>query len=356
MSSSSEVLEAVGELAAGQWGLVTAAQARAVGVGPRRLARLAEVGALERVRHGVYRVSGAPGDQYDELRAAWLALDPTRTVGQRVAEPDVQVVSHRSAAWLHGLGDLDVSYLEFSSPVRKQSRDGQVRIHRRHLSTHEWTRVQGLPVTTVAVTIQDLAAARIDGGHLAGVVRDAVTTYHLDVAVVARALAPFAHHYGAPLGQGAVLLRRLLIEAGVPESTQVAALLTDGHDPSGLSDTARKVVDAAARMSASASLFAAPAAPALDADLHLPLDTARLNAMVRQFAADTAAYRELVSSLAGIDINHLEQLRQAVETNTAALRAAGVLAEDTGRSYDPPNKSDRDTDDASAESSRGEQA
>jgi hypothetical protein len=79
----------------------------------------------------------------------------------------------------------------------------------------------------VVATIGDLAAARLDGGHLAGVVRDAVTLRHVDPAEVAEALNPYAHAYGAPLGQGDVLLRRLLEQAGVPESTRAVGRLVE---------------------------------------------------------------------------------------------------------------------------------
>jgi predicted transcriptional regulator of viral defense system len=227
MATATAALRAVGELAVEQWGLVTTAQARREGLSTQQLARLAETGVLERLRHGVYRVAGVPPAPQDDLRAAWLAFAPTRTVREHLADPDVEVVSHRSASALHELGDLDADRLEFSTPARRQTRDPQVQLHRRRRGLPEWTLVGGLPVTTVVVTIGDLAAARLDGGHLAGVVRDAVTLRHVDPAEVAEALNPYAHAYGAPLGQGDVLLRRLLEQAGVPESTRAVGRLVE---------------------------------------------------------------------------------------------------------------------------------
>jgi hypothetical protein len=130
---------------------------------------------------------------------------------------------------VHQLGDLDADRLEFTTSARKQTRDSQVRLHRRQLGAGEWTLVDGLPVTTVLATIGDLAAARLDGGHLAGVVRDAVTTHHVDLDEVAAVLSPHAHHYGAPLGQGGTLLTRMLEQAGVPESTLAVGRLIAPH-------------------------------------------------------------------------------------------------------------------------------
>lgn len=191
------------------------------------LARLTDAGNLERVRHGVYRIMGSPPSPWAGLQAAWLTLQPTLNVAERLRLPDVEVVSHRSATQLHRLGDLDADRLEFITPVRRQTRDREVRLHRGTVSPEERTVVDGLPVTTPLRTIVDLAATRLDGDHLAGVVRDAVTTLHLDPDVVTGALRPYAHHYGAPLGDGQGLLADLLQRAGVPKAVPrtVAELL-----------------------------------------------------------------------------------------------------------------------------------
>ncbi|WP_236833834.1 type IV toxin-antitoxin system AbiEi family antitoxin domain-containing protein [Blastococcus sp. KM273129] len=222
-----EELTLLSDLASDQWGLITATQARHAGVTVQQLARLTRQGALERLRHGVYRLAGAPSDSRTELKAAWLSLAPHLSIEQRLADPAPAVVSHRSAADLHELGDLEADAFEFSLPARKQTRDRHIRLHRRHLTPDQWTVVDGLPVTTVPVTIGDLARSGIDGGHLAGVVRDALTTKHVDVDQVAAALAPFARRYGARPGHGDELLRRFLHQAGVPASTRRVGELLD---------------------------------------------------------------------------------------------------------------------------------
>jgi predicted transcriptional regulator of viral defense system len=207
------------DLAAGQWGLFTMAQARDLDLSAQQVARLAHSGTVERLRHGVYRISGAPSAPDEQLRAAWLMIDPHKTAGERLEVAHPAVVSRRSAAQLHDLGDLDADVMEFATPRRRQSRLSDVRYHVHAYNPDQWTLVGGLPVTTVLVTIADLAADQLDGGHLASIVRDALTTNRADADEVSAVLRPYAHKYGAALGDGAGLLDRFLTEAGIPKST-----------------------------------------------------------------------------------------------------------------------------------------
>jgi hypothetical protein len=227
MARSTAELE-IADLAAGQWGLFTTAQARRVGLSAQQVARLAESGAAERLQHGVYRISGVPTSPVDDLRAAWLALQPTQTADERLRQPQtLEVVSHRSAAAVHRLGDVDADLLEFTTPTRKQSRRADVRFHRGELGLRDWTLIDGLPVTIPLVTIRDLAAAHLDSGHLAGVLRDALTRDQVGVSELVTTLRPYARRYGAPLGDGEALLQRLIDEAGVPETTREVARRAD---------------------------------------------------------------------------------------------------------------------------------
>ena len=216
------------DIAAEQWGLITTAQAEAAGSSRKAVGRLARSGMLERLAHGVYRLTGAPSDPRDDLRAAWLALDPGRTAGDRLRDELPEVVSHRSAAALHELGDLDADRHEFTVAGRRQTRRTDVRFHKATLPANDWGIVLGLPCTTVIRTIADLAADRTDGGHLAGVVRDALTVRHVDVDHLAQALTPYAARYGANAGDGESLLIRFLEEAGVPEATRRTIELAAG--------------------------------------------------------------------------------------------------------------------------------
>lgn len=207
----------VADLASEQWGMITAAQARQRGESLRTLARLAQRDILERMAHGVYRLAGTPPSPLDDLRAAWLSLDPERTVSERLRDEKITVVSHRSAAKAQGLGDLDADVYEFTSPGRKQSRRTDIRLSKATLESSDWSVIDGLPVTTIARTITDLAQRQTDGGHMASVVRDALVKLHFDDQTIIQALTPYAHYYGVPHEQGKILFLRFLQDAGLPE-------------------------------------------------------------------------------------------------------------------------------------------
>jgi hypothetical protein len=217
------------DIAVGQWGMITTAQAAASRVSPQVVARLARGGELERLAHGIYRLAGSPPHPHDDLRAAWLALEPRRTASERLATDTAEVVSHRSAAVLHELGDVDADVLEFTAVVRHQTRRRDIRIHRGVVDASSRTLVGGLPVTTPLRTIGDLASARLDRGHLAGVVRDALIEHNLTVSAVAAVLDQHARAYGVTAGAGAALVELMLDEAGVPHSTIEVAALVSGE-------------------------------------------------------------------------------------------------------------------------------
>jgi predicted transcriptional regulator of viral defense system len=192
---------------------VTSAQARGQGVSVQQLKTLADRAVLHRLQHGVYAAAGAPASPLDQLRATWLALEPTRLAHERLEDPLPVVVSHRTAALIHDLGDLDADRVEFTTPTRRTTRDPDVRFHRATLQPADWTIIDGLPITTIPTTIRDLARIGIDGGHLAGAIRAAILTHGVDPERIVTALAPYSHHYGAPLGDGRTLLRQVLAQA-----------------------------------------------------------------------------------------------------------------------------------------------
>lgn len=243
MSSDYKILD-LADLAAGQWGLFTTAQAKKLGFSSQRIARISDRGTIERLRHGVYRISGAPSVPDEQLRAAWLMIEPAITAGERLDSEYPAVASYRSAAKLHDLGDADADVMEFTTDHRKQSRLSDVRYRTAKVERDRRTLIDGLPVTTVLATIEDLAGDQLDGGHLAGIVRDAVTTGRVDTDAVIAVLRPYAHRYGAALGDGSGLLDRFLSEAGIPTSTRTlsdhvaasgALWLADNQSIAGLS-------------------------------------------------------------------------------------------------------------------------
>lgn len=132
------------EVAVRQHGVVSGAQLRAAGLGEKAVRHRVSRGWLTRLHPGVYRV-GALTDPLTELLAATLACGPTAAL------------SHEAAAFLHGLvkgwRGIDVTI----SGGHRRPRG--VRLHRAALADHERTVRDGVPVTTAARTLADLAAA-----------------------------------------------------------------------------------------------------------------------------------------------------------------------------------------------------
>jgi predicted transcriptional regulator of viral defense system len=199
----------VADLAEAQHGFVTTRQAEARSVPRRDLARLATAGALERSAHGVYRVAGAPRDRLGDLRAAWLQLAPVLGADERTAASGV--VSHSSAAVVYQAGFLEPFGLEFTvpGPHRFRTRRADVRIYHTPIGGPDACWVEDILVTSPPRTVADLAAQRLDGDHLAGVVSDILAAGRADRQALAGALAPHAGAYGLPDHDGPTFLTAL---------------------------------------------------------------------------------------------------------------------------------------------------
>jgi predicted transcriptional regulator of viral defense system len=205
-----EVRQLLADMAHAQRGVVTAVQARAAGITYVRLTRMSQSGTLRRLAHGVYLVEGAEPDEHRDLRAAWLALEPSRTGRERLADGAAgAVVSHGSASALHGSRPAGTVRHEFTVPGRKQSRRRDVRLHRGSLIADDITTVDGLPVTTAERTIVDLVADSVELDVIAALVRTARHRYGLDVEDLADRLEPYAARRGFPDRDGIGLLRHL---------------------------------------------------------------------------------------------------------------------------------------------------
>ncbi len=215
------------ELSASQWGMVTTAQAAAHGVPRLDLSRLCQSGHLERLAHGVYRDAGAPSEEFESLRAAWLAADPSHTAEQRLRDlAGGVVVMGASAASLHGVGDLPADRHEFSAPVRRQTQRSGVSYRRRQLEPTDVTIAHGLPVTTIERTIADLVEDRTDLSLVADVLRDAAQSRRLDTDRLTELLAPLAARNHLRKDDGDALLRHLTALAGLDTASLVEEIST----------------------------------------------------------------------------------------------------------------------------------
>jgi hypothetical protein len=223
--STAAALSALAAVSAGQWSLLTTAQAAAAGVSRVQLTRLTQQSHLERLVHGVYRNAGSAPGEFDDLRAAWLSTDPTRTAAKRLSsrEPGA-VIAGSTAAFLHGFGDLQPDPFEFATPVRRQSQRLDIRYRHRRLNPDEVTVRAGLPTTTVERTVADLLSDREDVSLVAGVLADAVRRSAVDLALLTTLLGPLAARHGHPRNDGASLLQHLLELGDVDVASQLRRL------------------------------------------------------------------------------------------------------------------------------------
>jgi putative AbiEi antitoxin of type IV toxin-antitoxin system/uncharacterized protein DUF559 len=137
---------ALAELAERQFGVVSLAQLRALGLGSRAVQQRASVGRLRRLHRGVYAVGhGALGSEGRRL-AAVLACGPGA------------VLSHRSAAAHWGLLATQASLIDVTAPRGRHGGQG-IRLHRsRSLDARDTTDHEGIPITKVPRTLLDVAA------------------------------------------------------------------------------------------------------------------------------------------------------------------------------------------------------
>jgi hypothetical protein len=129
-----------------------AAEAPGLGLTPRRLAGLVRRGELVRVARGVYAVS----ETWTSLAPEQRHLGLVRAAARRVPGA---VLSHRSAALLHGLptpyGPLGAVRMTVPTDDRTSRAESWVQLHRGATRPEHVTVVNGLPVTTVARTVVD---------------------------------------------------------------------------------------------------------------------------------------------------------------------------------------------------------
>ncbi|PPH53123.1 type IV toxin-antitoxin system AbiEi family antitoxin domain-containing protein [Rathayibacter sp. AY1E2] len=223
--STPVALAALAAVSAGQWGMLTTAQAAAVSVSRVQLTRLTQQGHLERLVHGVYRDAGSASGEFDDVRAAWLSTDPKRTAAERVASQQPgAVVGGNTAAYLHGFGDLQPDPYEFATPIRRQSKRLDIRYRHRPLTPGDVTVRAGLPTTTIDRTIADLLSDHEDVSLVAAVLADAVRHSAVDLERLTTLLEPLAARHGYLKNDGAGLLQRLLEAGGVDTAAQLRRL------------------------------------------------------------------------------------------------------------------------------------
>lgn len=221
-------LRELASITGGQWGMVTTAQAAELGVTRLMLSRLAEAGHFERLAHGVYKDAGAPGSEFDALRAAWLSTEPRRLAEARVGgAANGVVVASSSAAFLHDVGDLWADRHQFVAPARRQSQREDIRFRQRSIEERDVTLVHGLPVMRLERTIADLLEDFGDLSLVADALSDALKKYSVDLARLSELLGPLAERNGFQKNDGAALLDQVTESAGLDLDSVARRLATN---------------------------------------------------------------------------------------------------------------------------------
>jgi Transcriptional regulator, AbiEi antitoxin len=130
-------------LAARQHGVVSTKQLEKLGYGKNSVAKAAKVGRLHRVHRGVYVVGHQRLTWHGRCMAAVLAASPS-------------VASHLSAGWLWGLLQSQPGTLHVTCRQSRHAKRPFV-THTADLARADLARRDGIPVTSLARTILDLA-------------------------------------------------------------------------------------------------------------------------------------------------------------------------------------------------------
>lgn len=327
-----EAQSILGELAASQFGLVTSAQAKALGVDGVTLLRLRDAGLLDQVGRGVHLINGAAPPTHLEIRVAWLRLDPTRPAWERdgFGEKD-GVVSHRSACLLHQLGDIPAPNVELTVSGRLSTREHWVKLHRHDgpLPVDDVTHVDGLPVTTVNRTVLDLLRSGADAGHVGGVIADAERRGLLDLDALAEQAGRYADRYAMARASGAELLSALAAEAGQLLQRDKALEALSGAAAAGYQDAVLHMLHiqapAASLWHGNLSQLLSPVQGELGRAMAAQLDPAlsELNkSLTANVAAQLAPLRDAAGQVVAAQLSPaLNAMKQAVATRASEYLA-----------------------------------
>jgi hypothetical protein len=166
--------QVITRLATEQHGMITRRQLINAGFASNTIGQWIKTGRLIRVHHGVYALGHLPPSPHAKAMAAVLACGPRA------------VLSHRSAASLWGLirhhGPVEVT-----APT-KHTRPGVI-VHRSPLTDADTTTHYGIPTTTAARTLRDLAHI-LDPAALTRAVNDARLRHLLNDGDLPATLTP----------------------------------------------------------------------------------------------------------------------------------------------------------------------
>jgi predicted transcriptional regulator of viral defense system len=156
--------ETLVEVAADHHGLVRTQDATAAGIAAATLHRFTVDGRLERLAHGLYRVTALPEDRLTPYMEAVLWAK------------GVGVISHASALEMLELCDIMPRRIHITVPETYNPRRGgqdRFRVHRNTLPPDDITYHEGVPVVTVYRAIRQSLTEGEDPAQLRLAVRNA---------------------------------------------------------------------------------------------------------------------------------------------------------------------------------------
>lgn len=142
-------------LASGQGGYFTAAQAKQIGYSYQAHAHHVRAGNWQRIDRGLFRLAEWVPDLHDDL-ARWTLWSRHRGV-----------VSHETALSVHGIGEFESPRVHLTVPPAFTMRDNAVALHRADLPDTDVVERTGFRVTTALRSLIDVAAAAPDEDQLA---------------------------------------------------------------------------------------------------------------------------------------------------------------------------------------------
>jgi very-short-patch-repair endonuclease len=197
--------EPIRALAERQHGVVARRQLLAAGITGKVVEKRLASGHLLLLHRGVYAV----GHRQLRREGRWLAAVLAGGAGA--------ALSHREAAALHGIRQSNRVKVDVTAPRRRPQRG--IDFHHAKLDPCDVTTVDGIPTTTVARTLVDLANL-VPRDHLAKALREAERMRLLDTRAIDQARARTGGRHGA----GDQALKQALDELAI-----LATTLTRSH-------------------------------------------------------------------------------------------------------------------------------
>ena len=191
-------LQAIADKAARTHGVISLNEARACGAQPMQLHRWVQAGRIQRMGRRNFTFPGQPVTWYLQLRAALNDVGPTA------------VLSHRSAAALHGFEGYPEGIVELTTP-RSQRRRAIEAVHHSSGTIPKLDRcvAKGFATTSAARTVIDLAAAS-NITQLEGAIDAAMRNGQISAAFLAKRMEALRGRGRS----GIPLLDELLIDTG----------------------------------------------------------------------------------------------------------------------------------------------